>query len=96
MTVLLSGVSMTMAGITPSPERASQLQSLLKRIEPLADLCVDRVKSVLSAHASGLAPNREILLEAGNEWRQSLPMLRDLRSATDTSREADAGERPQG
>jgi hypothetical protein len=96
MTVLISGVSMTMSGIAPSPERASQLQSLLKRFEPLADLCVDRVKSVLSAHASGMAPNRETLLEAGNQWRESLPMLRDLRSSSDAPRDVDAGERPQG
>lgn len=95
MTVLLSGVSMTMAGIAPSPDRASHLEALLKRIEPVANICVDRVKSVLGSYASGSAPHREILLEAGNEWRQNVPMLRDMRNGTDTPSEVDAGERPR-
>ncbi|WP_454912946.1 hypothetical protein [Variovorax gossypii] len=95
MTVLLSGVSMTMAGIAPSPDRASYLQTLLKRIEPAANICVDRVKSVLSSYASGSAPNRDILLEAGNEWRQNMAMLRDMRNGTDAPSEVDAGERPR-
>lgn len=95
MTVLLAGVSMTMAGIAPSPDRASHLQTLLKRIEPAANICVDRVKSVLNSYASGSAPNREILLEAGNEWRQNMPMLRDMRNGIDAPGETDASDRPR-
>lgn len=77
------------------PDRASYLQTLLKRIEPAANICVDRVKSVLSSYASGSAPNRDILLEAGNEWRQNMAMLRDMRNGTDAPSEVDAGERPR-
>lgn len=76
MTVLLAGVSMTMQGIAPSPEKAAQLGTLLDRFATSVGVSIDKVKGVLGAYAHGSAPARDSLLEAGQQWRQSVPVLR--------------------
>ena len=93
MTALLAGVSMTMSGIAPSPERATQLSGLLDRFSAGVGISIDKVKSVLGDYAAGGAPARSSLLEAGAQWRESVPVLRHT---PDAPRDADAGERPRG
>ncbi|CAN7779062.1 hypothetical protein LJR290_007990 [Variovorax sp. LjRoot290] len=93
MTALLGGVAMTMNGIAPSPERATQLNTLLDRISDGVGVTVERVKSVLSAYAAGGAPARTDLLAAGAEWRANVPALRQMPEAP---HDTDGGNAPRG
>lgn len=84
---------MTMNGIAPSPERASQLNKLLDRISGGVDVAVEKVKGVLAAYAAGGAPARSDLVEAGEQWRASVPALRQV---PETPHEADTSNAPRG
>lgn len=92
MTVLLAGVSMTMQGIAPSPEKAAQLGTLLDRFATSVGVSIDKVKTVLSVYARGSAPARDSLIEAGQQWRKSVPVLRH---SPDAPLDVDAA-RPRG
>jgi hypothetical protein len=93
MTVLLAGVAMTMNGIAPSPERASQLRTVLDRISAGVEVTVAKVSSVLNAYATGGAPARADLIAAGAEWRASVPALRQAPAAPE---DADVSNAPRG
>jgi len=93
MTALLGGVAMTMNGIAPSPERATQLNKLLDRISAGVGVTVEKVKSVLNAYSAGGAPARADLLEASAEWRAQVPVLRQ---APDAAHEAETSNAPRG
>jgi len=84
---------MTINGIAPSPERASQLNTILDRISAGVDVTVEKVKSVLTAYAAGRAPARTDLIEAGAEWRANVPALRQAPAAPD---DADISSAPRG
>lgn len=84
---------MTMNGIAPSPERANQLNNLLDRISAGVGVTVEKVKNVLTAYAAGVAPARTDLIEAGAEWRASVPALRQ---APEAPHEADTSNAPRG
>lgn len=84
---------MTMNGIAPSPERATQLNKLLDRISAGVGVTVEKVKSVLTAYSTGTAPARADLLEAGAEWRAQVPALRQ---APEAAHEADTSNAPRG
>jgi len=93
MTVLLGGVAMTMNGIAPSPERASQLNKLLDRISAGVGITAEKVKNVLTAYAAGGAPARNDLLEANAEWRANVPILRQ---APEAAQEVEPSSAPRG
>lgn len=84
---------MTMNGIAPSPERATQLNKLLDSISAGVDVTVEKVKSVLAAYSAGGAPARADLLEASAEWRAHVPALRQ---APEPSHEAETSNAPRG
>ena len=93
MTALLGGVAMTMNGIAPSPERATQLNKLLDRISAGVGVTAEKVKSVLTADSTRRAPALAGLLEARAQWRAQVP---DLRQAPDAAHEADTSNAPRG
>ncbi len=78
MAALLSGISMTMAGVAPCQERASQLSDALAKVSQSVDVGVDKVISVLNTYAHGASVARERILEASAQWRASFRALRDV------------------